>query len=51
MPLIITISGFYNAIYSVGMNITVLWDVVPCSFIEIDRRFRAAYFPRNQGDG
>jgi hypothetical protein len=28
----------------------VLWDVEPCSFVEIDWRFRGAYCLHHQGD-
>jgi hypothetical protein len=27
------------------MKITVFWDVMPCSLVKTDRRFRAAYCP------
>jgi hypothetical protein len=29
---------------------TVFWHVVPCSLVEIDRRFRGAYCLHHQGD-
>jgi hypothetical protein len=25
------------------MKMTTLWDTAPCSFVEVDRRFRGAY--------
>jgi hypothetical protein len=38
---------------TMGMTITVIWDVALCSLVEIDRRFRGAYYLRdspNDGD-
>jgi hypothetical protein len=32
------------------MDLTVFWDVVPCSLVEIDRRFKGAYCHHHQGD-
>jgi hypothetical protein len=32
------------------MKMTVFWDVVPCSLLEIDRRFRGAYCLHHQDD-
>jgi hypothetical protein len=32
------------------MKMTVFLDVVPCSVIEIDLRFRGAYYFHHQGD-
>jgi hypothetical protein len=32
-----------------GQKMTVFWDVAPCSFVEIDRRFRGAYCLQHQG--
>jgi hypothetical protein len=29
---------------------TVFWDLVPCSLIEIDWHFRGTYHPHHQGD-
>jgi hypothetical protein len=26
------------------------WDLAPCSIVEVDRRFRGAYYLRYQGD-
>jgi hypothetical protein len=31
-------------------KITVLWDVAPCSLVEVYRRFRGAYCLHHQGD-
>jgi hypothetical protein len=30
-------------------KVTALWDIVPCSVVEVDRRFRGAYSLRHQG--
>jgi hypothetical protein len=30
------------------MKMTVFWVVTPCGLVEIDRRFRSAYFPHHQ---
>jgi hypothetical protein len=32
------------------MKITVFWDVVPCSLIEIDESFRCGFYHHYQGD-
>jgi hypothetical protein len=29
---------------------TVFWDVVPCSLVKVDRRFRGAYCLHHEGD-
>jgi hypothetical protein len=39
------ISGYHGDEYE-----DVLWDVAPCSLVEIDRRFRGAYCLHHQGD-
>jgi hypothetical protein len=28
----------------------VFWDIVPCSHVEVDRRFRGPYYLHHQGD-
>jgi hypothetical protein len=33
----------FQVLTAASMNMTVFWDVVPCSLVEIDRRFRGAY--------
>jgi hypothetical protein len=32
-----------------SMKMTALWDISPCSLVEVDQRFRGAYCLRNQG--
>jgi hypothetical protein len=32
------------------MKMTASLEIVPCSFAEVDRRFRGAYFLHRQGD-
>jgi hypothetical protein len=32
------------------MTMAVVWDVAPCSLVEVDRRFRDDYCLRHQGD-
>jgi hypothetical protein len=39
------ISGYHS-----GMKFRVFWDVVPCSHVEVDRRFRGAYCFHHHGD-
>jgi hypothetical protein len=39
----------FQAVTAASMK-TVLWDMAPCSPIEVDRRFRGAYCLHNQGD-
>jgi hypothetical protein len=31
------------------MKMAVFWDVMPCSLVEIDRRFRGAFCLHHQG--
>jgi hypothetical protein len=39
-----------SVIHSVWL--TVLWDIAPCSLVQIDRRFRSAYWLHyRSGDG
>jgi hypothetical protein len=33
-----------------GMKMTIFWDVVLCSLVEIDQCFRGAYYHHHQGD-
>jgi hypothetical protein len=33
-----------------SMKMTVIWDVLPCSFVEIVRRFSIAYLLHRQGE-
>jgi hypothetical protein len=40
------ISGSHSFEY----EFRVFWDVVPCSHVEVDRRFRGAYCLHHQGD-
>jgi hypothetical protein len=35
---------------SVKMKMTVVWDVAPCSLVEIDRRFRGSFIGREGVD-
>jgi hypothetical protein len=32
------------------MNITVFWDIAPCSLAEVDRLLKGAYCLDHQGD-
>jgi hypothetical protein len=32
-----------------SMKRPVFWEVVPCSLVEVHRRFRGAYCPHHQG--
>jgi hypothetical protein len=32
------------------VKMTVLWDIAPCSLVEVYRRFRGAYCLHHQGD-
>jgi hypothetical protein len=42
---------WFQVLMAVSMRMTVLWDVVPCSLIEIDQRFRGTYCLHHQVDG
>jgi hypothetical protein len=33
-----------------NLKFTVFWDVAPCSHVEVDRRYKGAYFLHLQGD-
>jgi hypothetical protein len=33
------------------LKTTTFWDITTCSFVEVDRRFRGAYYLRHQDDG
>jgi hypothetical protein len=33
-----------------SMKMIAFWDIVPCSFIEVDQRFRGAYCLHHQGN-
>jgi hypothetical protein len=35
---------------SIGLKMTVFWDVASCSLIELNRSFRSAYCLHHQGD-
>jgi hypothetical protein len=41
--------SLYDAITS-RRNTTAFWDIAPCSKIEVDRRFRGAYWLHHQND-
>jgi hypothetical protein len=40
----------FQVLTATSMKMTVFWDVVPCSVVEIDCRFRGAYCLLHQGD-
>jgi hypothetical protein len=40
----------FQVLTATSMKMTVFWDVVPYSLIEIYRRFRGAYCLHHQGD-
>jgi hypothetical protein len=33
----------FQVLTAVSMKFRVFWDVVPCSYVEVDRRFRGVY--------
>jgi hypothetical protein len=39
----------FQVFMAVSMKMTVFWNVAPCSLVEIDRRFRGAYYLHHQG--
>jgi hypothetical protein len=45
---IIQTSFGFKGLIILTMKITVFWDVAPCSLVEVDRRFRGAYFLHHQ---
>jgi hypothetical protein len=40
----------FQVLTAASMKFTVFWDVMPCSEVDIDRRFRGAYFLMISGD-
>jgi hypothetical protein len=40
----------FQVLTAASMKMTLFWDVAPCSLVEIYRRFRRAYCPRNLPD-
>jgi hypothetical protein len=38
-------STFYRTQNSLFMNMTAFWDIAPCNFILVYRRFRRQYAP------
>jgi hypothetical protein len=43
------ISLRYQVLMAVSTKVTAFCDIAPCSFVEIDRRFRGAYYSHHQG--
>jgi hypothetical protein len=40
----------FQVLTAASMRFRVLWDVAPCSYVEVHRRFRGAYCLYHQGD-
>jgi hypothetical protein len=40
----------FQVLPAASMNLTDVWDVAPCSLVEVDRRFRGAYCLEHQDD-
>jgi hypothetical protein len=40
----------FKFIIAPSMNMTVLWDIAPCTLVKVDRRFRCAHSLQYQGD-
>jgi hypothetical protein len=40
----------FQILTAASMKFRVVWDVAPCSHVEIDRRFRGAYRLHHQSD-
>jgi hypothetical protein len=40
----------FQVLTALSLNMTVFWDVAPCSLVEVDRHFRGAYGLHHQGD-
>jgi hypothetical protein len=40
----------FEVLTKASMNMTALWDIAPCSLIEVDRRFRGSNCLHHQGD-
>jgi hypothetical protein len=39
----------FQVLTAASINITAFWDIAPCSFVNVDRRFRGAYCLHHQG--
>jgi hypothetical protein len=39
----------FQVLTATSIKMAVLWDVPPCSLLEIDRRLRGVYYLHNQG--
>jgi hypothetical protein len=46
----VNIRGYITGSHGDEYEITVFWDVAPCSLVETDRCFRDAYYLHHQGD-
>jgi hypothetical protein len=40
----------FQVLTAASMKVTVVWDVAPCSLVDIDLRFRGAYCLHHQGN-
>jgi hypothetical protein len=40
----------FQVLAAVSMKMTGFWDVVPCSLVEVNRRFKGAYCLHNSPD-
>jgi hypothetical protein len=41
----------FHVLTVTSMKLTAFWDIAPCSFVEVDRRFSRAYCLHHQGEG
>jgi hypothetical protein len=39
----------FQVLTAACMKIAALWDIAPCSFVEVDRRFRGTYLLPSSG--
>jgi hypothetical protein len=40
----------FQVLTAASMKTAAFWDIVPCSLVVVDRRFRGAYYLHHQGD-
>jgi hypothetical protein len=46
----VPLTNWFQVLTASSMKMTVVWDVVPCSLVEVEQRFRGARCLHHQGD-
>jgi hypothetical protein len=50
LRMILSVFVRFQVLTAASLNITAFWDIAPCSFVEVVKRFRGEYGVRRQGD-